>query len=350
MEAFRAGRNIWKWESVMEIAIQQSLHGQLVERRSRLRDAIRTEEDDESLVRLLGMVDAALARFDRDEFGRCLICRELVHEADLQRNPLLEYCLCDFTPQQQQALQHDLNLARRLQGGLLPDPNIHACGWQVHYHYEPSGFVGGDYCDVRVEPCDSGTMFFTIADVSGKGVAASLLMAHLQSAFRSRLGTGMRLSNLVESVNLQMLEASIPTHYATVACGQATSDGQIEIVNAGHCPLLVVRRSGVETVGSTGIPVGLLKDAEYESAKLHLEEGDTLVLYTDGLTEASIDDDEEYGAERLRSLLARDGAAEPRGIVQAIRADVAAFLGGKSLVDDLTVMAVKRDVIASHSP
>ena len=323
---------------------QQSLHRQLVERRSRLRNALEAEENDDDLLRLLGMVDSALARFERDEYGKCLVCSDIVEEVDLHRNPLLEYCLCDFTPQQQQALEHDLGLARRLQAGLLPDPDLTSSGWQMHYHYEPSGFVGGDYCEMRIEPSDPGAIFFAVADVSGKGVVASLLMAHLQAAFRSRLGAGLALPKLVECVNQQLVEAKIPTHYATLACGQAFPDGRVEIVNAGHCPPLVVRRSGVETLGPTGIPVGLLKDQRYEMTELHLTDGDALILYTDGLTEASIED-EEYGTERLLSFLAGDGAGgNTRGIVRAVRADVASFVGGRSLVDDLTVMAVKRSI------
>jgi sigma-B regulation protein RsbU (phosphoserine phosphatase) len=326
----------------MQTVVRDMLRRQLEDRRTRLLRAVSNEPDDGDLVALLGRVDSALTRVESEAYGRCLVCEEAVSERDLLLNPLLEYCLCNLTPKQQRALEHDLGLARRLQAGLLPDPDLRRSGWSAHYRYEPAGVVSGDYCDLWSHPDDPETIFFAVADVSGKGVAASLLMAHLQASFRSLLGAGVPMSELVTRVNRQLLEASLPTHYATLACGLITADGHVEIVNAGHCPPVVVRRDGVETLGPTGLPVGLVEDRPYEVTRLSLREGEALVLYTDGLTEARDPRDEEYAVARLTAALARGAWGNARGIVRSVRADLESFTGGARLQDDLTVMALVR--------
>jgi len=310
-----------------------------VGRRERLRRTIERDGAEGELRLLLAEVDAALARVDQGTYGACLVCGEEVLENDLRLNPLLEYCLCSLSSAQQRALEQDLNLARRLQSGLLPEP-LDAGGWTARYRYEPAGVVSGDYCDLYVHPSQPGNVFFALADVAGKGVAACLLMGHLQAACRSLFGTGMPLSDLVDSVNRLFLSSDIQSHYATLVCGRAEPNGHVEIVNAGHCPPLVVRESGIEAIGATGVPVGVLSDQVYERREITLDAGDLLVLYTDGLTEARGVHGEEYGHERVaRAVARRAGALDT---VHALRADVATFLAGAAPADDLTVLALHR--------
>ena len=326
----------------MQTATMESLRSQLTDRRGRLRNAISKEGPADDLVRLLTQVDVALARLGTDDYARCLVCREHVDEQDLKHNPLLEYCLCALTPGQQRELEHDLETARRIQAALLPDPWLSHAGWEASYRYEPLGIVSGDYCDLWKRPGDDGTVYFAVGDVSGKGVAASLLMAHLQAAFRSLLGAGVPLTELVERVNRQLLQAGISTHYATLACGRVGRGGRVEIVNAGHCPPLLVRDGRVEEIGATGFPVGLLADRPYELHTLDLSRGDALLLYTDGLTEARSPGDDEYGSERLVKLLSRNGVVSSREIVDRVRQDLAAFMNGASRLDDLTILALRK--------
>lgn len=327
----------------MEAATIASLRGQLEDRRARLRLAVEVAEPENRLVELLQQVDTALARLGTAEYARCLVCGGHVGEAELVRNPLLEYCLCEFTPGQQRALESDLNLARRLQAALLPDPDVRLAGWEAHYRYEPAGFVSGDYCDLWTAPEDPASIHFAVGDVAGKGVAASLLMAHLQAALRSLIGAGVPLADLVARVNRQLLEAGIATHYATLACGRLGENGDVEMVNAGHCPPVILRGRALESLGPTGVPVGLLADQPFAVHQFRLRKGESLVLYTDGLTEARAGDAEEYGTERLEQVLANHPeVATPRPLVKAIRDDLARFLGGAASQDDLTILAVQR--------
>ena len=330
----------------MQTATRDDLRQQLTERQARLRRAIAESEAKDDLVRLLEQVDSALSRMNTGSYGRCLVCHDTVYGKDLANNPLLEYCLCALTPEQQRALEHDLELARRIQAGLLPDPHLAACGWEACYRYEPAGVVSGDYCDLWSPPGDGGSIYFAVGDVSGKGLAASLLMAHLQAAFRSLVGVGLPLAALVERINRQLLQAQIPSHFATLACGRLSADGQVDLVNAGHCSPLISRRGRIESIASTGLPVGVEADRAYDVTTFRLDPGDSLVLYTDGLTEARPPGGRQYGPGRLERLLPLHGAASsPVRLVQAIREDLAEHLGEGQRTDDLTIMAVQRAVV-----
>ena len=323
----------------MEAATLASLRGQLEDRRARLRLAASAPEPEGQIVRLLQQVDTALAGLGTEDYARCLVCGDHVGEEALRRNPLLQYCLCQLTPGQQRALESDLELARRIQAGLLPDPDLRLAGWEAHYRYEPAGIVSGDYCDLWTAPEEGSSIHFAVGDVSGKGVAASLLMAHLQAAFRSLIGAGVPLSELVARVNRQLLEAGIASHYATLACGRLGEDGAVEMVNAGHCPPVIVRGRTLEALGPTGVPVGLLADQPFEVHQFQLRKGDSLVLYTDGLTEARRGET-EFGLAGLQRVLeshARRGAAD---ILRALLAEVQAFADGP--LDDVTVVVLKQ--------
>lgn len=323
--------------------VADALRGQLEDRRARLSASIAAVGPDADLVRLLRQVDSALARVDTGDYGRCLVCKDQVLDEDLARNPLLEYCLCSLSEEQGRALEHDLELARRIQASLLPDPLFTTPGWEASYRYEPAGVVSGDFCDLWVRPEGDDTLYFAVGDVAGKGIAASLLMAHLQSAFRSMIGADVPLPELVGRMNRQLLGASIPSHYATLACGRATSDGRVEIVNAGHCPPLLARGPSVERVAATGFPVGLVEERPYDVVRLQLDPGDTLLLYTDGLSEARLPSGEEYGEARIeRELAERARDSAPRQLVRGLREALAGFLGGTQRGDDLTLLALRR--------
>ena len=327
----------------MARTMADALRRQLEDRRQRLDARITVEGPDADLVRLLRQVDSALSRFDTEDYARCLVCKEHVEDADLRLNPLLEYCLCGLNPEQERALQNDLELARRIQASLLPDPDLVAAGWEASYRYEPAGIVSGDFCDLWVRPGDTDAVYFAVGDVAGKGVAASLLMAHLQAAFRSLADADVPLAELVGRLNRQLLGASIPTHYATLACGRACSDGSVEIVNAGHCPPLISRGAHIERVGATGFPVGLVGESPYEVARLQLDPGDTMLLYTDGLSEARLPSGEEYGTERIERVLSeRASGPIARHIVRGLRGDLAGFLGDVQRADDLTLLVLRR--------
>jgi sigma-B regulation protein RsbU (phosphoserine phosphatase) len=326
----------------MDTATQVQLHDQLLDRRRRLTDTIGDVGEAGDLVRLLGEVDAALERMKAGSYGWCEVCHEHVDDKELLANPLIQYCLCSLTPEQQRALQNDLDMAGRIQWALLPKQDLSFAGWEVHHRYEPAGPVSGDYCDVIAQNAGRDNLYVLAGDVSGKGVAASLLMAHLNALFRSLVETDLPVTEMVARANRLFGESTITSHYVTLVCAKADGDGGIEVCNAGHPPPMLVQNGDVATVGSTGPPVGLIDKSPYDRSLVTLEGGDTLFLYTDGLTEAGNGRGEEYGRDRLARVLRGGRGLSPRALSLAVLRDLAAFQDGEPRVDDLTIVVVRR--------
>ncbi|HVP39375.1 MAG TPA: SpoIIE family protein phosphatase [Candidatus Saccharimonadales bacterium] len=327
----------------MDSSAQTRLREQLHDRRHRLEGAISQAGRAEDLVRLLREVDSALERVDHGRYGECVMCGEHVAEDLLRQNPLLQYCLCELSEAQLSALQRDLELAARIQWALLPPQDLTHAGWRAHHRYLPAGPVSGDYCDLVT--CNAGrdAVYALLGDVSGKGVAASLLMARLNALFRTLLDQRLPLGELVERANQIFSQGVEAPAYATLVCVRAGGDGRVEVCNAGHCPPLALRGGQATRVDATGFPVGIFKSGPYEVNALVLQPGDSLFLYTDGLVEARDPRGEEYGEDRLIALLHRH-ADEPPGVLAArCLRDLEKFLGGAPRTDDLTLMVVRRE-------
>jgi sigma-B regulation protein RsbU (phosphoserine phosphatase) len=314
------------------------LQGQLEERKRRLEMAIATAPRNPGLAGLLSEVDSALDRMAEGTYGLCLECHDSVEQDRLLADPLVRYCLDHLTQLQRAALQRDLDLASQLQRNLLPQKGLRHGGWETSYHFEPVGAVSGDYCDLIQS---DGQLLFLLGDVSGKGVAASMLMAQLHALFRSLTRMSLPLGQIVTHVNHFFCESALAGQYATLVCGLAKPTGEVEIHNAGHCPAIVVGRSGVFRIESTGMPLGMFMDTEFSATRVQLEAGDTLFLYTDGLSEATNESD-EYGVDRVMTLVRQQVARQPAELIAACLEDVRAFTNGSPSFDDMTVLAVRR--------
>jgi sigma-B regulation protein RsbU (phosphoserine phosphatase) len=326
----------------MDTGTKAALREQLVDRRDRLRSAMDELGEVEDLTRLLTEVDSALTRIDGGAYGRCEICREDIEAAQLASNPLVRYCLCELSPDQQRALESDLGLAARIQAALLPVQDLRAAGWEAHYRYRPAGPVSGDYCDLLAGEDDDSDLFFVVGDVSGKGIAASLVMAHLNASFRSLLALDLPVQDLLDRANRLLLDSTIPSHYATLVCGRARRSGEIEICNAGHLPAFVVRGGRVDRIESVGLPVGMFTGQSYEVKLLKLDEDDTLFLCTDGLTEARNGEEIEFGVERVAALLGDYHVQCPRDLADVCLSDLESFQSGSSPQDDVTLLVLRR--------
>jgi len=317
------------------------LRGQLEQRRTRLESALGQFGRPGQLVQLLQEVDSALERMDQGTYGLCEECHESVEADRLMADPLVRFCLDHLTSEEQRALEQDLALASRIQGSLLPKRHLVQDGWELYYHYEPLGPVSGDYVDVLTAGDDGGDLFFLLGDAVGKGVAASMLMAHLHATFRTLINLKLRVDQLVEQANRLFSESTLASFFATLVCGRASRSGEIELCNAGHCSPLLVRGGKVESIEPTGLPIGLFSNSQYSARRISLAKGETLFLFTDGLTEARTHSSEEYGESRVASLLARRHSLPPQALAEACLDDVKAFLAGAPRMDDLTVMALR---------
>ena len=311
----------------------------LIERRARLQ-AASGSVTPEYLQDLLAEVDSALERMDNGSYGLCENCHDTIESDRLECNPLVRFCLDHLNKAEMDAHQQDLDLAAQIQWKLLPPRDVTIEHWDTRYRYQPVAAVGGDYCEVTVLP-DGKSLFFAVGDVAGKGVAASLLMTHLSAIFRSLLSLELPLTELVSRANRLFCESTGPSHYATLVCGWATPDGA-EICNAGHCAPLFFRKNDTERLDSTGLPLGLFCGAKYATRCLNLTAGESLVLYSDGITEAEDESGEQYREERLiRSL--RDRFSQGMdAMADGVLPDVARFRQSRMPADDMTLLIVRR--------
>jgi len=324
----------------MENVSQSVIRDQLEDRRRRLEGAVAASGSEPDLQTLLREVDAALERLGSGTYGLCETCHDPIEDELLMADPLVRFCMPHLSGQELQALQEDLELAAKIQTGLLPKAEMELAGWSTARLYHPLGAVSGDYCDLAAAP--DGALFFAMGDVAGKGISASMLMAHLQAMVRVLLDAGTPLDQLLERVSRILCETTLPAHFATIVCGRALPSGGVELVNAGHVPPMLVGRGGVTEVGATGLPVGLFCQTRFAVSRMSLEPGDVLLLYTDGYSEARNPGGAEFGRDRLASLLASRRDLPPRELLAALMRELERFRGGTPMTDDLSMMVLRR--------
>jgi sigma-B regulation protein RsbU (phosphoserine phosphatase) len=166
-------------------------------------------------------------------------------------------------------------------------------------------------------------------------------MTHLSAIFRSLVSLDLSLADLVSRANRLFCESTAPAHYATLVCGRATEEG-VELCNAGHCPPLLVRRDATQRLESTGLPLGLFCGGQYTVCQLSLDDGESLVLYSDGITEAQDPAGDDYQEDRLIHSLREHIAQSAEAMADGVLQDVARFRQTRPPVDDVTLLIVRR--------
>jgi len=238
--------------------------------------------------------------------------------------------------------QSDLEAAIRIQKSFLPAKPPDYPDLSFFDYYSAAQLIGGDYYDYI--PLPGNRLAVALGDVSGKGVAAALLMARLSAAVRFSLATEPTLSEAVRCLNDVMRQADGDRFVTFVVLVIDRNDYSLTMVNAGHPPPL--RRSahgGLTEIGEAhvGLPLGVF-DRSYEETRLKLEPGDTLVLYTDGITEARNPSGDFYGLERLLHVV-QEAPNQARSLGEAILSDLRSFVAGRSQSDDLTLVCLTRE-------
>ena len=240
-------------------------------------------------------------------------------------------------------LEEEMRIARRIQERLLPREPPGTDPYEVAALARPSRVVGGDYYDVA--RLKGERLLLAIADVTGKGMPAALLMANLQASLHVVLPMDMTIEQAVGHINRVTCENTDADRFITFFMAILHLDsGYMEYVNAGHNPPLVVRRNGAtELLSSGGLLLGVMDRAGYERGAVRLEPGDVVALFTDGVTEAMNPFGEEYLEERLEAALQRAHTKSAADIVDLVHKDIAKFTGNvEELSDDLTMLVVKR--------
>ncbi len=312
----------------------------ILEKRARLK-AVAQTVSAEYLAELLAEIDAALQRIDNGSYGICEVCHDSIEADRLQQNPLVRFCLDHLNQEQRRAHEQDLELATEIQCRLLPARDVTAGSWGTHFRYQPAGTVGGDYCEI-LPSADGASLFFALGDVTGKGVAASLLMTHLSAIIRSLLSLDLSLAETMMRANRLFCESTPVTHYATLVAGRTSGSG-VDLCNAGHCSPLIFRRDGTEQVDATGLPLGLFCDSQYTIRRIALDPGESLVLYTDGITEAQDPEGNAYGEDRLIGCLRGQLERDARALTDGVLGEVARFCHAAPQQDDMTLLFLWRN-------
>ena len=314
---------------------------ELETRQRRLTSAMKSLPSDE-LTGLLAEVDSALDRLTVGTFGICETCHDTVEFDRLTADPLIRFCLDHLSTKERRALEQDVETAASIQRSLLPPAEIRSSGWHFHYQYKPAGLVSGDYCDVIQSSNGDGTVVFLLGDVTGKGLSASMLMAHLHAMFRSLIPLERPIAQVLELANRLFCESTVSGLYATLVCGRASRNGDVEIGSAGHPPVWIAGCTNAKAIDATGLPLGMFSSAKYTTETSRLEPAQSLILYTDGLSESRNADGIEYGEKRLREFVESQYHLNPVELSAAFLNDLQTYSADGQPADDLTLMVIRR--------
>jgi len=243
---------------------------------------------------------------------------------------------------EKERMERELMLAAKIQSDFLPKKQPPCDVFEIAAKNIPCHEVGGDYYDFL--PVDRVLTGVVIADVSGKGVGASLLMASLRAALHSEVGPGHVTTDMVAKLNAFVHKSSASNDFISFFYAELNKDnGDLTYVNAGHNPPLHLGREGtVRWLEGTGLCLGMLEGSTYEFRTEATEPGDLVILYTDGITESRNPEGEEFGLDRLLDF-ARGKAGDPaEDICQSLLQDLAAFTGPVEAADDRTLVVIRR--------
>jgi phosphoserine phosphatase RsbU/P len=236
-------------------------------------------------------------------------------------------------------MEQELAIAREIQQALLPREFRHCPHLEVTGINQSCLAVGGDYFDV-IELGQDRTAIL-IADVSGKGLGAALLTTMLQGAV-SGMTLGQDPAEVFAHINHFLCEHSQLERYATLFFGILDTSGRLDFINAGHPSPLLLREGRVESsFPAECFPVGLLPEATFQSSVFNLQPGDTLVLFSDGVTEAMNPEEKEFGNGRLKEALAGRANVSVKELQEVILSSVREFTRGAGQADDLTLLLVR---------
>jgi len=239
---------------------------------------------------------------------------------------------------ERQRIREQLEIAKRIQTSLLPKSLPRTRHFEIATQMVPAIQVGGDYYDVISR---GQRMFVTVADVSGKGIPAALLMTSLRSTLRALLKNTFGLSRLAEELNRVLCEDLEEDRFVTMALMCLHENGEAHLINAGHNPIVRVREGQVELLEARTLPMGIMQDVSYEETKFQLHPMDTLVIYTDGVTEARNPAGEEFGLERLTNAVKKCWNVSAEEMMRRIEDELKLFCGDTPQHDDSTLVVVK---------
>jgi serine phosphatase RsbU (regulator of sigma subunit) len=233
----------------------------------------------------------------------------------------------------------ELRIAAEMQKALLPPAYVRHASAELAAMTTPCRDVGGDLFDYVAR--SDGGLAFVVADVAGKGTSAALLTAVVQGLFAAEADGAKRPSDVIASVNRILCRRPVGARFVTAFYGELGSDRTLRYCNAGHNPPFLIRRGSIERLEEGGTVLGVFDSETFHAGAVGVEEGDTLVLFSDGVTEAENATGEEFGDGRLAACLTAVAGRPASAILEDIQRSLAAFCGPTAARDDVTIMVLK---------
>ncbi|HKS43382.1 MAG TPA: GAF domain-containing SpoIIE family protein phosphatase, partial [Blastocatellia bacterium] len=240
-------------------------------------------------------------------------------------------------------MEEELKVASEIQMRLQPVAPPQIEGWDMTGVSFPCREIGGDYYDFIRRKSDN-RLIIAVGDVSGKGTGAALLMSSLHAAVRAQSQTRLAISGVMREINEYIFENSPSNKFLTLFYGELDPEtGTLVYSNGGHNTPMLVRATGeIISLDQGGLPIGMMKGVQYQEATVFFNPGDSLIIYSDGITESINDRDEEFGEERLIEVVKHNLSRSASGIRDRIDEALSRFVGTTAPVDDMTLMIIKR--------
>ena len=290
----------------------------------------------------LHVIDESLQKLEEGTLGVCTVCNGIVDERLLQMDYTASVCLDHYSAQERRQLEDELELSQVIQRALLPQRVPDMTGFDIAGYSRPAQIIGGDYFDFL--RFNDGAHGFVVADVSGKGVSAGILMTSLQTAFHTIVPETNSPLEVLEKINRLYIHNIKFTTFVTIFFAKI-DPGTCTLIyaNAGHNPALLYhsRNKKHEWLKRTGIAIGLMEGFDVRSESLQLKSGDILVFYTDGVTEVMSPQRELFERDRLADVIAQNEGSPADELIQKILQSLNEFAQGSPLADDATLVVCK---------
>jgi sigma-B regulation protein RsbU (phosphoserine phosphatase) len=337
----------------MEASVFGRIRGSLLETRQNLNEWLRSAPArrqqvclgpvDKSAVQAhLHVLDTSIVQTEDETLGICQVCHDYIAAEHLEMDYTACVCLDHLSGEERRLLEADLELSQKVQKALLPQHTPNIPGFELAVFSRPAQIVGGDYFDFF--QFADGSHGLAIADVAGHGMSASLLVASVQTALRTLVPTTNSPAEVLGHFNRFFYHNIHFTTFVTLFLARFDlARRTLTYSNAGHNPPLLYRRrangsNSIAWLEPTGAAIGLVEEFHVTTETITLGQGDILLWYTDGVTEATNAEEEQFGRERLATLVQRQAGLPAKALVQALRQELQGFTNGQPLADDTTII------------
>jgi len=297
--------------------------------------------DEQAIQSHLHVIESSLAKIQDKTLGLCTVCHEIIEPNRLEMDYTASVCLDHYSPDEMRRLEAELELSQIVQRALMPQKMPQIERVELAAYSSPSHIIGGDYFDFF--KYKDGTQGIIIADVSGHGISAGMLMSSLQTALRTMALDTDSPADILERINRFYIHNIHFTTFVTIFLSRLDPlTRRLEFVNSGHNPPAHFHKGSEMTwLSPTAPAIGLMETYAPQTGSVILAGGDVLLLYTDGVTEVMNSQREQFGESRLSELIQQNIDSSATDMIQVLRQEITTFGNNTRFQDDVTIIALK---------